>query len=338
MVGFVAIAIIGLGIMFQAAGIPLDGWWWAAAIGSVFAWWAKRKKAALQQQPNLETIVSSASPGVIPPLDFMAGDIFDGSFKEASANGPSKVGFNGEIEQLCAGFSFGDYYVAELIPSTKRANAMTNYAPPGGGEIIALVDATVFGSAKDGLAIGPHGISWHNNSATPTPITSLTWAQFASALLVGNGSTLSIGEGKLWLGGSQMKPEQLIEVLYALKRSLNNSRSSQTAEVNDSASKTPPLEEMTSVAKAPIPIMLNNANLDDLITLPGIGVAEAHLIIKRRVERPFTSATELVQFLDLKPHLGVRMESRASFSVPADPQTSAAPTSSAPPMRGRTID
>ena len=58
---------------------------------------------------------------------------------------------------------------------------------------------------------------------------------------------------------------------------------------------------------------VNEATLDELLRLPGVGAAEANMIIKRRDEMPFSSTVELIDFLELKPHFAARLEDLIDF-------------------------
>ena len=58
---------------------------------------------------------------------------------------------------------------------------------------------------------------------------------------------------------------------------------------------------------------VNEASLDELLHLPGIGAAEANMIVRRRDEKPFSSIVELVDFLELKPHFATRLEELIDF-------------------------
>ena len=329
MVGFLALASVVLALL-------RGGWWWALAIFLVLGWFGKRSEDKKKTNAPQE---DSDRTGHAPPILESAPPRGATSNEEAQAD----TTLAAKVEQICAGFSSSDYYVADMIPTAKRANAMALYPPPGGGEIIALVDATLFGSAKNGLAVGANGISWHNDSLHETPISSLKWSQFASALLVAKGSELVIGEGNLDLSGSTMKSGQLIEVLSALQRLLKSERVKQPAKsvAQRPSAQTKPIEHIPHPpADLNNIVEVNEASFDDLLTLPGIGAAEAHLIIKRRGTHSFTSAADLVQFLDLKPHFATRLEGRTLFNPSAHSthQVSGDAIVSTPAPRGRMID
>lgn len=71
-------------------------------------------------------------------------------------------------------FRSSDFFVAGDIAPTKLRNAIEHYPVHSGETIIALVDATVFGSAKNGMALGHRGIYWKNDWTTDTAKNFLT--------------------------------------------------------------------------------------------------------------------------------------------------------------------
>lgn len=85
-----------------------------------------------------------------------------------------------EVRRYCSRHSQNGYYVGNQITSKKLNNAIMSYGIPHEVEVIALIDCTVFGSAKDGLAICSDGLYWHNQFETPS---RLDWDDFSDAPL-----------------------------------------------------------------------------------------------------------------------------------------------------------
>lgn len=328
MVGFLALASVVLALI-------RGGWWWALAIFLVLGWFGQRseakKKRALEQMGDFADTPPIASETISSPSS---------SGHEIER---ADAGLADEIERICASLSRSDYYVSELIPAGKRATASINYPPFGGGNIIALVDATVFGSAKNGFAIGPHGIGWHNYTMS-TPYNDLSWQDFATKTLVAKGSKLIIGEGTVELSGSQTKAEHLIEVLSAIQALLRREQMDGSVARAVSASTSVSVKTIVNERNGTVaqfsPIDVNAALFDELLTLPGIGAAEAHMILKRRGDQPFTTINDVVQFLDLKPHFATRLEGRTMFAKPGQTAegTSSDAVATATILRGRMID
>ena len=63
-----------------------------------------------------------------------------------------------DLFQACVKYTAVDYFVGDVIPKKKLANARRSYPVPEQERIVALLDATVFGSAKDGLAVCTGGV------------------------------------------------------------------------------------------------------------------------------------------------------------------------------------
>lgn len=94
-------------------------------------------------------------------------------------------------------------------------------------------------------------------------------------------------------------------------------------------------------------VNLSSASYAELLRLPGIGAAEAALIMKYRVETggPY-SIQELVNLLQMKPHSAERLRGKVTFSKPdpgasPKPNRKSEPTSQSEvkrPSQGRVID
>ncbi|MDR0578430.1 MAG: helix-hairpin-helix domain-containing protein [Candidatus Accumulibacter sp.] len=93
-------------------------------------------------------------------------------------------------------------------------------------------------------------------------------------------------------------------------------------------------------------IDVNVADYDELLTLPGIGAAEAKMILAERATgRNFSSLSELSEFLNLKPHKTEQLKGRVTFSggnTPIRPQKTAGSPTASPGTRsqhgGRVVD
>ena len=64
----------------------------------------------------------------------------------------------------------GSFYIEESIPEKKLKNAIDKYKVPFNESVIGLIDTTLFGSAKEGLAFGLKGLYWHELMNDPQKI------------------------------------------------------------------------------------------------------------------------------------------------------------------------
>lgn len=129
-----------------------------------------------------------------------------------------------DLFQICAKYTGDKYYVDEVIPEKKLANARKHFPIPPVERVVALIDATVFGSAKTGLAISEEGIRWHNgsnNNAKGPKSVFLPWDKFASAPINYRGMiniSVQIGEGTEFDMPSQaMNKKNLVQLLSEIQ-------------------------------------------------------------------------------------------------------------------------
>ena len=123
----------------------------------------------------------------------------------------------GELQK----FRSSDFFVTANIPPDKLRNAITHYPVPPDETVMALVDATVFGSAKNGMAFGHRGIYWKNDWTTDTAKNFLTWdvvMQCADSMTVKGGSLFLSPDCVVNLSGSQVKPKDLMTLFSNIKK------------------------------------------------------------------------------------------------------------------------
>ena len=68
-------------------------------------------------------------------------------------------------------------YIDNLIPVEKVENAIINYPIDRTDKVLGLIDTTVFGSAKNGMAITEKGIYFKNDWTTHTIKNFLSWKE-----------------------------------------------------------------------------------------------------------------------------------------------------------------
>lgn len=244
------------------------------------------------------------------------------------------------LTDICSRYSGSDYYVEELILPPKMENAIEFYPVPGGGRVVALIDATVFGSAKYGMAIGEHGISWRNNWTTGTGEKSFLWREMSNLSIKRELHNIKIGSDNTFdMSGCGFGKDQLVNLLREL-----------VAAAESKENKISPASQhaLPPTAKIPDTIDVNFVDFDLLLSLPGIGAAEAKMIQERRNAWPFSSVEELAEFVSLKPHKVEQLRSKVVFSKLSPsplatplkkPDVSAAQApASQKPSHGRVID
>lgn len=352
------LGIVGVLILFitllpfmKIGGFDL-GWWGLAIYWLICASLAYLTYGGWLVARKWEKKIAAASSqsSATPTRGHLGGNTADVDIRQHLKDSNDTADWAMRLTEVCSRYSEPDYYVTELIPSKKLENSLSYYPAPNSGGVIALIDATLFGSAKNGLAVGVHGISWKNGwfptdwHTMESNKYSFRWHEMRgipiekigfSSIKIGNGSYFSVGACRL-------KIDVLIKILEEIR--------------------TLAISEYGVVSRAPIPrsvitetdlVDVNVANIDDLISLPGIGVAEGQMILNRRASRPFESVDDLADYLGLKPHKAQQLKKRIAFSksVILSPDTAQNPLppqnipntlpSSAPtqqPGSGRVID
>lgn len=316
--------ILGISIFLLASwgiGGPILG---LPAIALVFWLWKRSKAKSLQK---------SAA---------------DATEAEVHSGDSSSDSWPSELIEACSVINNHGYYVGNLIPDRKRVSATKNYPLPRDPEILALIDGTVFGTAERGLAVGRYGIAW-KDLFDKNPI-QITWDVMAEKEVTLSDTKVNFGALGYQGSGSGV-PTEKIEALfrslhdYSLTFSSNNEIISGRKRIQDLVKKRSTKSfDPSNVEKPVVPI--NTSDFEDLLGLPGIGAAEAQMIIKRRREQAFTSNVELTDYLDLKPHIATKLDGLTVFE-PTSSGSQASIAEFAPvannvpkpnPLGGRTID
>ncbi|MCM3443106.1 GYF domain-containing protein [Metabacillus halosaccharovorans] len=148
------------------------------------------------------------------------------------------MSFVEDLFEICSQYTNDSYYVGAEIPEKKFNNVVTEFLIPSGEEILAVVDATVFGSCKNGLAICSGGMYVNNSWTGRTRRSFISWEEFKYAdigkldryeIEVTPNFTINIA-------GSSMKQNVLMEILYQLQSYLN---AGEAVRDNDEASPIP---------------------------------------------------------------------------------------------------
>ncbi|MGG4145498.1 helix-hairpin-helix domain-containing protein [Paenibacillus algorifonticola] len=120
---------------------------------------------------------------------------------------------------ICAGYSGAKYYVAEMVPTKKLKNARIHFPIPANEYVIALMDTTVFGSCKRGMAIGLNGVYWRNDWTVKSHRSSLSWMEFLHARIKKISKyEMEFGRGDIYsVLGEAIKLDDLIQLLQRLQ-------------------------------------------------------------------------------------------------------------------------
>lgn len=84
-----------------------------------------------------------------------------------------------ELKRLVDELSGAWMQIAPDVSPRKERNARESMRIPPSETVIALVDATIFGSAKDGFVVGAEGLYWHNSIVGGNDKGRLTWSELA---------------------------------------------------------------------------------------------------------------------------------------------------------------
>lgn len=144
-----------------------------------------------------------------------------------------------DVLEILQNFHSDGLFVAPNIPSKKAKNASACYGMPASVNIYAIVDSTVFGSAKNGLAFTSEGLFWKNDWTTTSAKNHMSWEE-----LINTSQEHAVDGSELWLGqdcafgmaGSGMKPAVLLKLLEKLAQKIQgNTGTTETAEVSNVA-------------------------------------------------------------------------------------------------------
>lgn len=119
---------------------------------------------------------------------------------------------------ICKKYSGGDYFVNGSIPRKLLSNAHKNLLIPEGDYVFALVDSTVFGSCKNGLALATRGVYWRNNTSTKPNFVE--WNGFLKLdIRIAGKFDIQIGSNEIFsMAGSSFKREDLVELLSQFQK------------------------------------------------------------------------------------------------------------------------
>lgn len=89
------------------------------------------------------------------------------------------MSFKDELISCIQQYEGKDIFGYGNIPPGKRDTAIQNFPIDTSDEVLCLVDATVFGSCKNGMAIGLKGLYWKNSWTVKSNHSFFSWQELA---------------------------------------------------------------------------------------------------------------------------------------------------------------
>ena len=102
------------------------------------------------------------------------------------------------------------------INDKKRSAAAQYLGVTVGESLLGLLDTSLFGNVKTGLAFTSIGLRWRNGNV-PTAFNFISWQDLASTMPVANGKTIVIGDGRIF-ENSGLLSAPTATILMALQR------------------------------------------------------------------------------------------------------------------------
>eukprot|EP00184_Porphyridium_aerugineum_P006450 CAMPEP_0184694440 /NCGR_PEP_ID=MMETSP0313-20130426/2398_1 /TAXON_ID=2792 /ORGANISM="Porphyridium aerugineum, Strain SAG 1380-2" /LENGTH=445 /DNA_ID=CAMNT_0027152735 /DNA_START=12 /DNA_END=1349 /DNA_ORIENTATION=- len=140
-----------------------------------------------------------------------------------------------------------DLYIVPTIPESKLAKATESYKVSPDETVLALLNCSVFGSAKNGMIIGLNGIYYHNDAWERhpgtffIPYTEFGKREFSSTafeIVLGHGATLSVP-------GCNMPKKEIVNLLKSIQQVVSSFPSAYP--ISDIPIKTDPLVNFQEV-------------------------------------------------------------------------------------------
>ena len=132
--------------------------------------------------------------------------------------------FNDDVIQICSNFRNDDLYIAPGIPNEKLYALAHSSMMPQNTQVWALLDTTVFGSAKNGMLITSNGLYIHNDGTGDNPGSYfVSWDDLWKTnntmypVKVGLGEVALTPSLQFEFSGCSMNADQLIPLLMNLR-------------------------------------------------------------------------------------------------------------------------
>ncbi|MBD8067467.1 helix-hairpin-helix domain-containing protein [Bacillus sp. PS06] len=123
------------------------------------------------------------------------------------------------IFEICDQYINDSWYVGEAIPEKKLRNVIKEFPIPPDEEVLAVVDCTMFGSCKIGLAICTGGMFVNNDWTIEERKGYLPWYDFIDAKieLDGKYNVKVTPAFRIGLSGSMLKRAELVTILQHIQ-------------------------------------------------------------------------------------------------------------------------
>lgn len=121
-----------------------------------------------------------------------------------------------ELAKLLETVQSSGYYTLEHIPKDKLRTAINLYPVDLGDTPVALVDSTVFGSAKTGMVVGLKGVYWRNDRMNRANRSFVSWVELAEGdnAVYRKGADIHLQHGcEFGMAGSSMDKDVLVNLL-----------------------------------------------------------------------------------------------------------------------------
>ncbi len=130
------------------------------------------------------------------------------------------------ISEICKKYTGMGYQYLNNISDKKKNTAIINYKIPNNEQMIALIDGTLLGNAKNGVAICTTGLYWSNPWMSKTNVTYISWEDYAKSDLKLKDSEISVGDGAVISTIGYFDDKQMIslfkEIQVGVKKCISN--------------------------------------------------------------------------------------------------------------------
>jgi hypothetical protein len=113
-------------------------------------------------------------------------------------------------------FESNDFWTLGNIPE-KKLNNVRRYPVDPTDEILAIIDTTVFGSAKCGMAFGLRGLYWNNDWTSDNEKNFLTWEEIKESSknisVIKNDNVFLAPQCSFGLSSCAVKPNDFIKLI-----------------------------------------------------------------------------------------------------------------------------